>query len=131
MERARREQHDLMKATKMKTTYLLLLFALGSANGSFAIAQNWPQAAGPDGDTMIGNCYAFDCETKHFDESALIALNPLGPRGETWSMNTPTFAGGKLYHRTAKELICVGYQRARANANDPPTTKANTDVTEN
>lgn len=57
--------------------------------------------------TMIGNCYVFDCETKHFDESALIALNPLGPRSETWSMNTPTFANGKLYHRTAKELICV------------------------
>ena len=60
--------------------------------------------------TMIGNCYVFDCETEHFDESAFIALNPLGPRGETWSMNTPTFANGKLYHRTAKELICVAQQ---------------------
>lgn len=59
--------------------------------------------------TMIGNCYAFHCETERFDEHALIALNPLGPRGETWSLNTPTFAGGKLYHRTAKELICVGH----------------------
>ncbi len=58
--------------------------------------------------TMIGNCYAFDCQTERFDENALIALNPLGPRGETWSLNNPAFAGGKLYHRTAKELICVG-----------------------
>ncbi|MEP3478196.1 MAG: PQQ-binding-like beta-propeller repeat protein [Fuerstiella sp.] len=58
--------------------------------------------------TMIGNCYSFDCTAEHFDEKALIALNPLGPRGETWSLNTPTFAGGKFYHRTAKELICVG-----------------------
>lgn len=58
--------------------------------------------------TMIGNCYAFDCEAKRFDENALIALNPLGTRGESWSLNTPTFASGKLFHRTAKELICVG-----------------------
>ena len=58
--------------------------------------------------TMIGNCYAFDCEAERFDENALIALNPLGPRSESWSLNTPTFAGGKFYHRTAKELICVG-----------------------
>lgn len=58
--------------------------------------------------TMIGNCYSFKTNTAHFDENAFIALNPLGPRGETWSLNTPTFAHGRLYHRTAKELICVG-----------------------
>ncbi|MDB4384506.1 PQQ-binding-like beta-propeller repeat protein [Opitutaceae bacterium] len=58
--------------------------------------------------TMIGNCYSFKTGTSQFDESAFIALNPLGPRGETWSLNTPTFAHGRLYHRTAKELICVG-----------------------
>lgn len=59
--------------------------------------------------TMIGNCYTFRTDTEHFDESAFLKLNPLGPRGETWSLNTPTFAGGKLYHRTAKELICFGH----------------------
>ncbi len=58
--------------------------------------------------TMIGNCYTFRTATKRFDEDAFIGLSPLGPRGETWSLNTPTFANGKLYHRTAKELICVG-----------------------
>lgn len=58
--------------------------------------------------TMIGNCYTFKTKTPAFDETAFIDLNPLGPRGETWSLNTPTFAHGKLYHRTAKELICIG-----------------------
>lgn len=58
--------------------------------------------------TMIGNCYSFKTGTPDFDESAFIALNPLGPRGETWSLNTPTFAHGRLYHRTAQEIICVG-----------------------
>ena len=60
--------------------------------------------------TMIGNCYTFKSDTQNFDESAFIKLNPLGPRGESWSLNTPSFARGKLYHRTAKELICVGLQ---------------------
>ncbi len=59
--------------------------------------------------TMIGNCYSFRAGTEFFDESAFIDLNPLGVRGESWSLNTPSFANGKLYHRTAKELICIGY----------------------
>lgn len=58
--------------------------------------------------TMFGNCYTFRTGTESFDESAFIELNPLGPRGESWSLNTPSFANGRLYHRTAKELICVG-----------------------
>lgn len=58
--------------------------------------------------TMIGNCYTFQTGTQAFDENAFIGLNPLGPRGESWSLNTPSFANGKLFHRTAKELICVG-----------------------
>ena len=57
--------------------------------------------------TMIGNCYTFRTNADVFDENALVKLNPLGPRGESWSLNTPTFANGRLYHRTAKELICV------------------------
>ncbi|MGJ8654566.1 MAG: PQQ-binding-like beta-propeller repeat protein [Opitutaceae bacterium] len=57
--------------------------------------------------TMIGNCYTFDTSAEAFDKSAFIALNPLGVRGESWSLNTPSFANGKLYHRTMKELICI------------------------
>lgn len=57
--------------------------------------------------TMIGNCYTFDTTAERFDETAFIALNPLGTRGESWSLSTPSFANGKLYHRTMKELICI------------------------
>ena len=64
--------------------------------------------------TMLGNCYSFKTGTERFDATAFIQLNPLGPRGESWSLNTPSFANGKLYHRTAKELICVGRKDARA-----------------
>lgn len=58
--------------------------------------------------TMLGVCYVIDAGTRDFDEEALLAVNDLGPLGKTWSVNTPTFAGGKLYHRTLKQLICIG-----------------------
>lgn len=59
--------------------------------------------------TMIGNCYTFRADTELFDESAIIEFNPLDDRGECWSLSTPSFANEALYHRTVKELMCIGY----------------------
>ena len=42
------------------------------------------------------------------DERAILGVNDLGPLGQTWSLNTPTAINGKLYHRTMKELLCLG-----------------------
>jgi len=39
--------------------------------------------------------------------TALVAVNDLGPSGETWSLNTPSYSGGRLYHRTLKEVIAI------------------------
>lgn len=58
--------------------------------------------------TMLGVCYVIDSKAKNFDKSVLISVNDLGPLGKTWSLNTPSYANGKLYHRTLKELICIG-----------------------
>nr|WP_299389267.1 PQQ-binding-like beta-propeller repeat protein [Allomuricauda sp.] len=58
--------------------------------------------------TMLGVVYCIDATTQSFDESAFISLNDLGPAGKTWSVNTPSFAQGKMYHRTLKHLICIG-----------------------
>jgi len=57
--------------------------------------------------TMLGVVYCIDSATESFNESAFISLNDLGPKGKTWSVNTPSFANGKLYHRTLKKLICI------------------------
>lgn len=57
--------------------------------------------------TMLGTVYSIDTAAQHFDESALVSVNDLGVLGETWSVNTPSFANGKLYHRTLQELICI------------------------
>ena len=58
--------------------------------------------------TMPGITYVVNSKAAVLDEKALVALNDLGPSGETWTLNTPSFSNGRLYHRSAKELICIG-----------------------
>ena len=35
-----------------------------------------------------------------------LALADLGPSGSTWSANSLSYSAGRLYHRTAAELLC-------------------------
>jgi hypothetical protein len=58
--------------------------------------------------TMLGITYVVDASAKVLDEKALLAINDLGPSGETWSLNTPSFSDGRLYHRSLKELVAIG-----------------------
>ncbi len=58
--------------------------------------------------TMLGITYVVDAGAKVLDESALLAINDLGPSGETWSLNTPSYSDGRIYHRSLKELISIG-----------------------
>ena len=58
--------------------------------------------------TMLGVVYCIDTQTKNFDKAALISVNDLGPLGKTWTLNSMAYANGKLYHRTLKNLICIG-----------------------
>ena len=57
---------------------------------------------------MCGRVQVIDGSVKQFDQRALVGQNDLGAFGETWSVNTPSYSRGKLYHRTMKELICIG-----------------------
>ncbi|MBL9189669.1 MAG: acetylxylan esterase [Opitutaceae bacterium] len=56
---------------------------------------------------MSGRVQVLDGRAERFDATALVALNDLGKFGETWSVNTPSYSRGRLYHRTMKELICI------------------------
>ncbi len=57
--------------------------------------------------TMLGITYVVDTQAEVFDEHALLAINDLGPSGETWSLNSISYSNGRLYHRTSKELLCI------------------------
>jgi hypothetical protein len=59
--------------------------------------------------TAAGLVYVLDATAETWDESALLAVNDLGPAGQTWTGNSLSMTGGRVYHRTAAELICVGW----------------------
>ncbi len=58
--------------------------------------------------TMSGLVYCIDTSREKFDGESLLSVNDLGPKGKTWTLNTPSFSEGKIYHRTSKSLICIG-----------------------
>lgn len=58
--------------------------------------------------TMAGITYVIDGRAKLLDEKALLAVNDLGPPEETWSLNSLSYSGGRLYNRSLKEVVCIG-----------------------
>ena len=58
--------------------------------------------------TMLGITYVLDGQAKILDENALLAVNDLGPAGMTWSLNSISYAGGRLFHRSLREVVCIG-----------------------
>lgn len=58
--------------------------------------------------TMLGVTYVIDGNAKVLDHSALLAVDDLGPAGQTWSLNSISYASGRLYHRSLKEVVCIG-----------------------
>ncbi len=56
----------------------------------------------------IGMVYVVDTTAEQFDQSALVAVNDLGEPGKTWTVNSLSFSNGHIYHRTMKEIICIG-----------------------
>ncbi|MDG2224214.1 MAG: hypothetical protein P8L85_22725, partial [Rubripirellula sp.] len=57
--------------------------------------------------TMVGTVYVVRWDVATFDESALVSISDLGPAGKTWTLSSLSSAGGRLYARTLKELICI------------------------
>jgi len=64
--------------------------------------------------TTLGITYVIDSKAPVLDEHALIAVNDLGPSGETWTLNSISYDNGRIYHRTLKELICIGNKKFQA-----------------
>ncbi len=58
--------------------------------------------------SMLGVTYVIDGNAPVFDEKALLSVNDLGPAGQTWSLNSICFSDGKLFHRSMKEVVCIG-----------------------
>ena len=83
-----------------------------SRNDGWEIPAFWGSPTAVNGNiyftTMLGITYVIDSKAKVLDASALKAVNDLGPSGETWSLNSISYAGGRLYHRSLKEVVAIG-----------------------
>jgi hypothetical protein len=56
---------------------------------------------------MNGTVYVIDAFAETLDEKALVAINDLGPAGKTWTLSSFSYANGRLWIHTMKEIICL------------------------
>lgn len=56
---------------------------------------------------VTGTVYVIDTKVNSLTPEALVAINDLGPGGETWTLATLTSAKKRLYAHTMKEIICI------------------------
>jgi len=57
---------------------------------------------------MTGTVYVIDTRAKQLNGDALVAINDLGPTGETWTLSQFSHSHSRLFIRTMKEVICIG-----------------------
>lgn len=57
---------------------------------------------------MNGTVYVIDWNAAKLDESAVVAINDLGPAGRSYTRASLSFAAGHVFAHTIRELICIG-----------------------
>jgi outer membrane protein assembly factor BamB len=57
---------------------------------------------------MNGTIYIINWKADALDEKSIIAINDLGPIGQSYNRASLSFANGKACAHTIKELICIG-----------------------
>ncbi len=60
--------------------------------------------------TMNGTIYVIRHAAERLDENAVVAINDLGPAGDTWTRASLTASNGFIYAHTLRSLICIGPQ---------------------
>lgn len=56
---------------------------------------------------VTGTVYVIDTRMESLSPRSLVAINDLGPGGETWTLASLTYAKGCLFAHTMKEVICI------------------------
>lgn len=57
--------------------------------------------------TMSGTVYVIRWGAENLDENAIVAINDLGEVGESWNRASLSYANGRLYAHTIREVICI------------------------
>ncbi len=79
-------------------------------NGWGHVAAPTPSVAGDHLYVPVqnGTVYVIDWDAEVLDENAVVAINDLGPAGESYTRASLSFADGRLFAHTIRELICIG-----------------------
>lgn len=56
---------------------------------------------------VTGTVYVIDTSVEQLSPKSLVAVNDLGPGGETWTLASLTYSNGRIYAHTMKEVVCV------------------------
>jgi outer membrane protein assembly factor BamB len=56
---------------------------------------------------MNGTVFAIDLEAVKLDQSAIVSTNDLGPVGKSFTRASVSFADGRAFAHTIRELICI------------------------
>lgn len=62
---------------------------------------------------VTGTVYVIDTEAETLSPQSIVAVNDLGPGGETWTLASLTFSNGRLYGHTMKEVVCIELQKKK------------------
>lgn len=79
-------------------------------NGWGHIASATPSVAGDNlyVPVMNGTVYVIRWDAEKLTEQAIVAVNDLGPAGQSFNRAGLSFANGHAYAHTIRELICIG-----------------------
>jgi outer membrane protein assembly factor BamB len=56
---------------------------------------------------VTGTVYVIDVHVDQLSPRSLVAVNDLGPGGQTWTLASLTYANERLYAHTMKEILCI------------------------
>jgi outer membrane protein assembly factor BamB len=81
-----------------------------TGNGWGHVAAATPSVAGQNlyVPVMNGTVYVIRWNAEKLDERAIVAINDLGPAGDAYNRASISFANGRAFAHTIRELICIG-----------------------
>jgi hypothetical protein len=62
---------------------------------------------------VTGTVYVIDTSAKRLSPQSLVAVNDLGPGEQTWTLASLSYAEGRLFAHTMREIICIGVEPGR------------------
>ncbi|MCB1121910.1 MAG: PQQ-binding-like beta-propeller repeat protein [Verrucomicrobiae bacterium] len=102
---------QMFAENEMKNSRGLVVFSdkRSKGNGWGHIASPAPSVAGNNLyiPVMSGTVYVIRWNAKTLDEDTIVAINDLGPVGQSWTRASLSFADGNIFAHTIRELLCI------------------------